>query len=449
MFAIYSLLLTLGFLALLPRFLYDAFRRGKYVSGFRERLGTVTPLSLGGQPVIWLHCVSVGETQAARPLVRRLHEEFPNHQIVVSTITLTGQTLAREVFRQSAAKVFYFPFDWGFSASRSLSRINPAAVLLMETEIWPGFIRTCHRRGIPVLIVNGRISERSFRRYRLVRPFMSRVLSMVDIAVMQSDEDAERIQELGLDADKVFSSGNLKFDVGHTGVNQTSSKELETLLGSSKRPLIVAASTHSPEEKILLDAFRRIRESSTTEPCLLIAPRHPERFNDVASSMAKTEFAFVRRSENRSAADADLILLDSIGELPAAYEFASVVFVGGSIAKKGGHNILEPAAIGSCIVTGAYTFNFASIVRKFLEEDALVQLPPLSEADAAAEVADVFARLLNDPARREKLKQKSRAVVQENIGATERTVKFIGPLLGATNPPTQDLAPGSHSLGSA
>ena len=278
---------------------------------------------------------------------------------------------------------------------------------------------------------------------------MSRVLSMVDMAVMQSDEDAERIQELGIDADKVFSSGNLKFDVGHTGVNQTSSKELETLLGSSKRPLIVAASTHSPEEKILLDAFRRIRESSTTEPCLLIAPRHPERFNDVASSMAKTEFAFVRRSENRSAADADLILLDSIGELPAAYEFASVVFVGGSIAKKGGHNILEPAAIGSCIVTGAYTFNFASIVRKFLEEDALVQLPPLSEADAAAEVADVFARLLNDPARREKLKQKSRAVVQENIGATERTVKFIGPLLGATNPPTQDLAPGSHSLGSA
>src|SRR5687768_8113537 len=165
MYFIYSLLLGLAFLILLPRFLVDAFRHGKYVAGFRERLGRVSPIENDGRPVIWIHCVSVGETQAARPLVQRLRQRFPNHAIAISTITVTGQNLARNVFKDDAEKVFYFPFDWSWVVRRTLKSINPAAVLLMETELWPGFLRECKARQIPVAIVNGRLSEQSFRRY--------------------------------------------------------------------------------------------------------------------------------------------------------------------------------------------------------------------------------------------------------------------------------------------
>lgn len=429
MFLIYSFLLTVGFVALLPRFVYDACRRGKYVSGFSERLGNLTPLKQNGQPVIWLHCVSVGETQAARPLVQGLLAQFPTHRIVVSTITLTGQKLAREVFKNSVAKVFYFPFDWSFTTRRSLSRINPAAVLLMETEIWPGFIRNCRRRNIPIVIINGRLSERSFRRYRLVRPFISRVLSMVSLAVMQAHADAERITKLGMPEAKVLNAGNLKFDVGTSSASERTVSELKTLLDSNERPLLVCASTHAPEEQILIDAFKRIRQSSP-DSRLLIAPRHPERFAEVWGMMSKTGLRCTSRSEaDPVAVDAELILLDTIGELPAIYSFASVVFVGGSIAKNGGHNVLEPAVVGSCIVTGPYTFNFTAIIRKFVECDALIQLPPLAEKDTVEELVDVFSRLLNEPARCKELGRKALAVVEKNIGATKRTLKIISPLL--------------------
>lgn len=432
MFAIYSFLFTLGFLALLPRFLYDALSRGKYVSGFRERMGDLTPLP-AGQPVIWLHCVSVGETQAARPLARKLLQEFPNHRLVISTITLTGQRLAREVFKNTAAKIFYFPFDWAFTANRTINRIKPAAVFLMETEIWPGFIRSCKRRGIPVSIVNGRLSERSFRRYRLVRPFISRVLSMVDLAVMQSPEDAKRIADLGMDPSKIHQAGNLKFDVGTINVSEAATRELQSLLGESERPLLVAASTHPPEERILLEAFQRIFEAFERKPRLLIAPRHPERFKDVATLMSATGLSWMRRTQSATNADADLILLDTIGELPATYQFAEIVFVGGSIAKTGGHNVLEPAAAGSCIITGAHTFNFGAIIREFVEKDALIQLPPLSEGDAAEELAHTFSTLLSNPDRRAELRRNSKSVVQQNIGATERTLELVAPLVSSLN----------------
>jgi 3-deoxy-D-manno-octulosonic-acid transferase len=430
MFFIYSLLLTLGFIALLPRFLYDALRRGKYTSGFRERMGGFPPLQ-ETEPVIWLHCVSVGETQAARPLVQQLQNRFPDHKLVVSTITLTGQTLARNVFKNSAARIIYFPFDWGFTTGRSLLRIKPAAVLLMETEIWPGFIRKCKEHGIPVAIVNGRISERSFRRYRLGRPFISRVLSMVDIAVMQSSEDAERLQQLGMAPSKVFTSGNLKFDVGASVISESVSTQLRSLLGSSSRPLLVAASTHAPEERILIDAFQQLRQSSSKEPVMLIAPRHPERFAEVESMMSASGLKYVRRTEFRGPTDSDvnLVLLDTIGELPAVYEFASIVFVGGSIARAGGHNILEAAVVGSCIVTGAHTFNFKAIIRTFLDQDALLQLPPLSETNAPSELAQLFLSLLEDAPRRQQLKERAHAVVEANLGATERTIKLIAPIL--------------------
>src|SRR6185295_3737195 len=215
MYFIYSLLLGLAFLILLPRFLLDAFRHGKYVNGLRERLGALSPIATDGRPVVWIHCVSVGETQAARPLVQSIRERFPDTLIAVSTITVTGQNLAREVFKDDAAKVFYFPFDWRWVVRRTLKAINPNTVIVMETELWPGFLRECKRQQIPVALVNGRLSEQSFRRYRLIKGFMGRVLESLNVAVMQTEADAQRLRALGMDAAKIVISGSLKFDAGN------------------------------------------------------------------------------------------------------------------------------------------------------------------------------------------------------------------------------------------
>src|SRR6266550_4057618 len=254
MYQLYSLLLTLGFLVLLPRFLYDALRHGKYVAGFRERLGTLAPAN--GQPLIWIHCVSVGETQAARPLVLELKKQLPNRRIAISTTTLTGQNLAQEIFKHDAEKTFYFPFDWGWAVRRTLTALRPEAVLIMETELWPGFLRECERQKIPVAILNGRLSERSFRRYRLFRGFMSRVMRGVSLAIMQTEADAGRLRQLGIAAEKVQVSGSLKFDEGALPLNEALTNELRARFNIAlDSPLILAASTHAPEERIVIDAF--------------------------------------------------------------------------------------------------------------------------------------------------------------------------------------------------
>src|SRR5919106_3185570 len=234
----YSLLLTFGLLILIPHFLFQALAHGKYVAGLRQRLGSLSPVD--GKPVIWLHCVSVGETQAARPLAQRVKQEFPHHALVVSTITLTGQKLAREVFRKQAESVFYFPFDWRWSVRRALKKINPAAVLIMETELWPNFLRECKARNIPVALVNGRISRQSFRRYKLITFFLKRVLSCLSLAVMQSETDAERLRALGMPDEKLYTAGNLKFDAEPAGELTNKTAEIRDRFGlRSGVPLIL------------------------------------------------------------------------------------------------------------------------------------------------------------------------------------------------------------------
>lgn len=441
MYFIYSLLLGLAFLILLPRFLLDAFRHGKYVAGFRERLGGLSALASGGRPVVWIHCVSVGETQAARPLVQRIKEQFPETLIAISTITVTGQNLAREVFQHDAAKVFYFPFDWRWVVRRTLQAINPSTVVVMETELWPGFLRECKRQQIPVALVNGRLSEKSFQRYRLIKGFMKRVLESVNLAVMQTEADADRLRALGMDAGKIITSGSLKFDAAET--HPTDSPDLFTTLFrerfqlDAERPLILAASTHAPEERIILDAFKLLTASSEIRPRLLIAPRHPERFSQVAALIEASGLRWARRgaAPNPNDALAEVILLDSIGELQSVYALAAIVFVGGSIARTGGHNVLEPAAVGAAVITGAHTFNFQLIVETFLQAGAIVQLPPSldssdsSDLEATRELANAISQLLADPARRAELGTRARALVNENRGATERTLQSLTPFL--------------------
>jgi len=430
MYLLYSLLLGVGVLLLLPRFLFDAARHGKYAAGLGERAGGLPPFDAGGRPVLWLHCVSVGETQAARPLVTAFLEKFPSHALVVSTTTQTGQRVAREAFGARAALVCYFPFDWAWAVRRALRRINPSAVLVMETELWPHFLRECGRAGVPVAVVNGRLSEKSFRRYSLVRPFIRRALRDLSLALMQAEADAERLRALGLAPGRVRVTGNVKFDLEEAGESALTG-ELRGRFGlaTGGRPLILAASTHEPEERLVVEAFRLT--DGPTRPRLMIAPRHPERFGEVASMLDRSGLAWARRGAPPRAGDADcdVILLDSIGELRAAYPLAELVFVGGSLAPVGGHNVLEPALSARCVVTGPHTFNFKQVVGSMIERDALVRLPELPPAEVVPALSRVFRELLSDDERRRGLGARAREVLEENRGATALTVELLTPLL--------------------
>ncbi|HEX8283503.1 MAG TPA: 3-deoxy-D-manno-octulosonic acid transferase [Pyrinomonadaceae bacterium] len=430
MYFLYSILLGIGVLALLPRFLLDAARHGKYAAGLSERAGSLPKFDAGGRRVVWLHCVSVGEAQAARPLVRALLEEHPRLALVVSTTTLTGQRVAREVFAGQAERVFYFPFDWAWSVRRALRAVGPSAVLVMETELWPRFFRECARRGVPVALVNGRISEKSFGRYRLIRPFIRRVLADLTLAAAQTEPDAARLVALGLAPERARVAGNVKFDIEEPASRPLTDELRRRFRIDKARPLVVAASTHAPEERVLLEAFKLLNGEGR-RPRLLVAPRHPERFREVASLVEASGLSWARRGEATAESDAvcDVILLDSIGELRAVYALAEVVFVGGSIAPVGGHNVLEPALEARAVVTGAYTSNFKAVVAALLERGALVQLPRTSDDAAARELADALRALLEDDAKRRRLGERARVVLEENRGATARTVALLAPIL--------------------
>ncbi|HSB26363.1 MAG TPA: 3-deoxy-D-manno-octulosonic acid transferase [Pyrinomonadaceae bacterium] len=429
MYLAYSLLLTLGLLVLIPHFLFQALAYGKYVAGLRQRFGGLNPINNGSRSVIWLHCVSVGETQAARPLAARLRTEFPDSFLVVSTITATGQSLARNVFQNHADAIIYFPFDWKWTVRRAIKAINPDLVLVMETELWPNFLRECNSRGIPVVLVNGRISAQSFRRYRLVRFFFRNVLAHLRMAVMQSDRDAERIASLGMRDERLFTTGNLKFDVDCTPPNATTTELLrERFALRPDVPLLLAASTHAPEEKIILKSFQRLRALQPLR--LMIAPRRPERFQEVAKLIEETGLTWAQRTGSPTASDsgAEIILLDTIGELPTTYALASIVFVGGSIVDRGGHNVLEPAATGACVVTGHHTHNFQAIVQLLTDADAIVQIPLARSDEAELYLTQIIQDLLRDERRRVELGRQARKIVRQNQGATDRTISLIKPL---------------------
>src|SRR5215203_1415929 len=427
MYFLYSILLGIGVLALLPRFLLDAARHGKYAAGLKERAGSLPPFDAGGRPVVWLHCVSVGEAQAARPLARALLEGYPGHALVVSTTTLTGQRVAREAFKGQAARVFYFPFDWAWSVRRALRALNPSVVLMMETELWPRFFRECRRRGVSVALVNGRISEKSFGRYRAIRPFIRRVLSDLSLAAAQTNADAARLSALGLPPERLRVTGNVKFDIEEMAASPLTEELRRRFRIDKDRPLVVAASTHAPEERVALESLKLLH-SDAKRPRLLVAPRHPERFGEVASLIEASGLSWARRTDAPRESDAacDLILLDSIGELRAVYPLAEVVFVGGSVAPVGGHNVLEPALAARAVVTGPHTFNFKAIVAALLERDALVQLPETQGPPAdALSLARALRGLLDDEVRRRRTGERARAVLEENRGATARTVELL------------------------
>lgn len=391
---LYSLIHTLAFLVILPYFLIAGLIRRKYFKSALQRFGFIPQRSSG--PSCWVHTVSVGEFLAAKPLLRKIQEKYPNLPLFVSTTTITGQKLASEFL---PSRTFYFPFDWTWCVRRTFRNTQPGLILIFETEIWPNFLWEAHDHEIPVILINGRISDRSFARYRFVRRWIPGFTE----CWMQSAEDAKRMKEIENDAGRVKVMGNIKFDY----VPQALSPALRRLIDSWKQSslLLIAGSTMPGEEDILLDAFKSLYSDISMK--MLIAPRHPERFDEVFRLVQEKDFAVVRRSGNE-AQDTPVMILDTIGELAALYEMADLVFIGGTL-RYGGHNPIEPAFYGKAILSGPNYENFRAIFEEFLRHDAIL---------VTRDVTSALRNLINDSQSRKKLGEVAQDLVKRNQGAT-------------------------------
>jgi 3-deoxy-D-manno-octulosonic-acid transferase len=436
-YLVYSLATLVAFLVVSPYFLYQAVRHRKYIGSLGQRLGYLpVSFNLDGDESIWVHAVSVGEVITARPLVAALQAAYPNLRVFLSTTTRTGQQLARRGVLDADA-VFYFPFDWTFTARRTLDLVRPRLFVMMETEIWPNLLRECRRRGVRTVVVNGRLSSRSFPRYKLVKRFFARVLADIDRFLVQSDATSRRLVELGADPARITVTGSLKFDSLDAVApvpNRGESRVLRFFRISDGRPVVVAGSTLKGEEEAVIRAFNRLRASGASGALLVIAPRHPERFADVERLCRHEGLSTVRRSELPIDAEprADAVVIDTIGELAQLYQIATVVFVGGSLVPAGGHNILEPAVFGKPIVFGAHMDNFAEIADGFLRAGAAVQV------SSPTALEEALLQLAGDPVRRARLGAAARALVEANRGARDRTLAAITDLF----PPADHTASG-------
>ena len=416
MYLVYTFLLYAGLLLTLP---WYAFKFRKYAPTLKDRLGFLQIPIL--QRSVWVHAVSVGEVKSVRKLVEKLRLSHVGQPLVLTTITPAGQELAQST-EGLADYVFFFPLDLPGSIRRTLDRVNPELVLIAETEIWPNFLRECRKRNIPVVMVNGRISDRSFPRYRVVRRWLKRVLDDFTLLGMQTETDRERIESIGADGRKVTVLGNLKYDA--LEIERALAPDLSEIL-TSRAQLWIAASTMPGEDELVLQAFAELRKRHV-DLTLLIAPRHPARFDSVEKAIRSSGFKCARRSvmgqaEQRRPTDggADVLLLDTVGELASTFRYASVVFVGGSLVPKGGHNILEPAAFANPILFGPHMENFREIRDLFLESRAAVEVHDVTELTAEVD------RLLTDSQSAAELGGKARRLVEENAGATDRVLEHL------------------------
>ena len=378
--------------------------------------------------MIWIHAVSVGETLTVKALIADLRAQYPRLRIFLSTTTIAGQQVAKKNLQVDG--VFYFPFDWTFTVRRTLAVVKPRLFVMVETEIWPNLLRECRERGIKTVVINGRISAKSYPRYRLVRPLFRRVLADIDRFCMQSDESARRIIDLGADPARVTVTGSLKFDSLPTSALVSHGRPRELVLRYFRVPparvVLVAGSTMKQEDAAVLRAFARIR-SITPGALLVVAPRQRERFDEVERLARDEGFSVARRSNLAVDADprADVVVLDTFGELAQVYQIATVVFVGGSLADYGGHNILEPAIFGKPIVFGPHMHNFREIADTFLTNHAAVQV------QSERELEEALRNLVADPVRRAALGAAARALVETNRGAKDKTMAVVSELVPA------------------
>lgn len=416
MYVLYTCLLFIFLLVYAPAFVVRRLLRERGGTALLQRLGYRSP-RLPPEPRCWIHAVSVGEVMAAVPLINALRRRWPHIHPVVSTVTPTGARVAQE--RLGAAVThLYFPLDFPGAVRRALAGVKPVFFIALETELWPNFLRGLRARGIPAMIVNGRISDRSFRRYRLVRPFMRRLLDEVTVFAMQSAEDARRIIALGAAPERVVVTGNLKTEVPP---NDTGGDPLwRRLLGLRGEELVwVAGSTHRGEEEVVLDTWSRLRRRYPAL-VLVIAPRHPERVGEIERLIRERDFSSVRRTalpKNRD--PSAVIVLDTVGELPQLYQVAGVVFVGGSLVPAGGHNMLEPALRRKPVLFGPYTTNFRDGTELLVKAGAALVVRERSELEQALD------RLLADPTLRASMGEAAFEAVSSHQGAVLETLELI------------------------
>jgi 3-deoxy-D-manno-octulosonic-acid transferase len=363
---------------------------------------------------LWVHCASVGEVALARPLVQRLRKEHPDLRFHVTTVTLAGRELAEKSFPE--ARISYFPLDFSGSVGRALRRVRPVGVILVELEVWPNFVRRCAREGIPVVVVNGRMSERSFPRYRRLGGLFGPVFRSLSGVGVQSDVVAERLRAFGV---VPVVTGNLKYDAALGFDPAVAEREWRERLGLGDAPVLVGGSTHDPEERILADTYKRLKERVPALR-LILAPRHLDRLPEVEKVIEAAGLQCYKRSEFRPGAGAEgVILLDTVGELAGLYAAATAVFIGGTFCSRGGQNMLEPAALGRPIVSGPSLSNFQDIARTLVEAGGMAVLDnPIDLAKAAGE-------LLTDPARARRVGEKSLEAVRSGRGAIDATIRLI------------------------
>jgi 3-deoxy-D-manno-octulosonic-acid transferase len=421
----YNLALLAVLVAGAPWWLWRMATTQKYREGLLERLGRVRFLKgQGNRPLIWVHAVSVGEVLAVSRLVGELDAAFPGHQLVISTTTRTGHTLARERF--GANRVFYCPLDLPWAVRAYLNALKPRLLILAETEFWPNLLSGCFSRGIPVAVVNARISDRSWPRYRRLRWLWKPFLGRLSRVLAQSETDAERLKAIGCLPGRVSVAGNLKFDVRAAG-EADATLQLKTLAADLR--LVVAGSTLEGEEAALLEVWPRLLEADS-KLAMVLAPRHPERFGAVAGLLEQSGFPWVKRSNWKSKAagalqplkPGEIVLLDTIGELASVYSLASLAFVGGSLIPAGGHNPLEPAQFGVPIVMGPHYANFRAITEDLLAHEALCIVEK-------ATLAKVLVDMLCDRAEATAMGSRAKQVFEQQAGATARCVTAIQALL--------------------
>ncbi|MFC1452491.1 3-deoxy-D-manno-octulosonic acid transferase [Verrucomicrobiota bacterium] len=428
---LYNVLFAVGYTLMLPRFLARMWRRGGYGKGFSERFA-LYPSELAGRirpgERIWIHAVSVGEVLVALRFMRGMKEAQPGTGFILTTTTSTGRCVAAARIADDDV-LLYFPVDFPWIVKRALSRLRPRALLLTESEIWPNLVRLAHAGGIPVILINGRISESSHRGYRAARPFFSRVLRCMDLLLVQTPGDRDRLTSLGADPERVHVLGTAKYDVAERDPEEQEDAEavLRTAGVSSDCPVIVGGSTWPGEEAALLDAYRGLRRAIPALKLVLV-PRHAERAGEVAAEIERAGLVHVLRSglQPGSAAKtgADVLLVDTTGELKRFYSCATVIFVGRSLTRHGGQNIIEPALFGKPVIVGPNMENFPVVAADFLSAGAMVQVGSAAELTAALE------SFLSDEGKRMEYGARAAAVVREKKGAVRESLRLIAAVMG-------------------
>lgn len=422
MWHLYKLIITLAAVLLIPTFLVRLIKEKGFGRRWRQSMGFLPALVLdavANRQCIWVHAASVGEIVAASPIVRELRRQMPSRPILVSVVTTAGYSMANRIMVEADA-VIHFPMDLPWVVSRLIKRIRPAAFVLTEAELWPNFIHTLSKQQVPIVMVNGRISDRSVKRYHYLGRILDDMLAAISLFCMQSEQDAKHILSMGADPSHVVVTGNTKFDQTYSEITSSEREELyQTFRLNSQWPVIIAGSTHPSEETLILEAFRQLKEHCP-QAQLVLAPRQILRAGEVDSLLGATGWQTVRRTA-LSAYDGavDVLLLDTIGELGKLYSIGDIIFVGGSLIPQGGHNVLEPAAHAKPVLVGPHMFNFKESYALLTQRGACLTV---HDAD---ELAAVLSELLDDDGKRRQMGENALAVIGENRGASSQSAAYI------------------------